>query len=245
VEPAQFIFCALVTVAAFAVRSTAGFGSAVIAVPLIALVLPIHTAVPVVANLQLASTIDHGARSWRMVAWRELLRITPYMIAGVLIGLYLFSVLEASLIRKALGAFVALYALWALGTAGRRPDSARRLPWPISALLNTTGALVGALFGGAASPFYAIYLSALRLSRDAFRATMTMILLVQVALRVAGYTTLGLVDARALLVTVVALPFMLVGARLGDVISGRVDERTFKWIVGSVLLLSGVALILK
>lgn len=62
-----------------------------------------------------------------------------------------------------------MYALWAMITAGRQAGGPRRLPWPISATLNTAGALVGALFGSAASPFYAIYLSALRLSRDAGR----------------------------------------------------------------------------
>jgi len=245
VEPAQFTFCALVIVAAFAVRSTAGFGSAALAVPLIALVLPVHTVVPVVANLQLAATIEHGARNWRVVAWVELLRIAPFMLAGVLIGLYLFAALDAAVIGKALGAFVVFYALWALARSGRKGSTPRHLPWPVSAVLNTVGALVGALFGGAASPFYAIYLSALRLSRDAFRATMTMILLVQVVLRIAGYTSLGLEERYVLFITLLVLPFMLLGARLGDVVAGRVDERIFNRILGTVLLTSGIGLIVK
>lgn len=241
----QMIFCALIVVGAFAVRSTAGFGSAALAVPLTALVLPLHTAIPLVANLQLASTIDHSTRHWRMVAWMELLCIIPYITSGVLIGLYLFHLLDADLIRKALGGFVTLYALWAITTAKRPSYAPRRLSWPISAALNTTGALVGALFGGAASPFYAIYLNALRLSRDTFRATMTMILLVQVVLRIAGYTMLGLVDVYALFLTFLALPFVLVGARLGDFICCRVNQETFNKILGSVLLVSGITLILK
>jgi len=241
----QMVFCAVVVTSAFAVRSTTGFGSAVLAVPLTALVFPLHTVIPVVANLQLMTTIHYGTRNWRSVAWKELLRIAPFMIGGVLAGLYLFSKLDGRIIAKGLGVFVIAYAIFAMLTAGHEPGAPRRMPWPVSATLNTIGALIGALFGGAASPFYAIYLNALRLSRDAFRATMTMILLVQVALRVAGYVGLGLVDTYALLFTLIAFPFMMLGARLGDVIADRITALTFNRAVGVVLLVSGTALLLK
>ena len=244
-EPTDLAFAAAVIIFAFAVRSTAGFGSAALAVPLTALVLPVHTVIPVIASLQLVSTIDHGARNWRLVAWRELVRITPFIVAGVAIGVYFFAKLNQQTISRALGVFVIVYALWALVTAERQVGEARQLPWPVSVVLNTGGAMVGALFGGASSPFYAIYLSALRLSRDAFRATMTMILLVQVALRVAGYGSLGLIDTYALLLTLFALPFMFLGARLGDFIADRITQQTFNRILAGVLLVSGLALLAK
>lgn len=244
-EPTHLAFAAMVIMFAFAVRSTAGFGSAALAVPLTALVLPVHTVIPVIASLQLVSTIDHSARHWRLVAWGELARITPFIVAGVTVGIYFFVKLDQETISKALGMFVVIYALWALANAERESGEPRKLPWPVSVALNTGGAFVGALFGGASSPFYAIYLSALRLSRDAFRATMTMILLVQVALRLAGYGSMGLIDTYALLLTLLALPFMFLGARIGDLVAGRVTQQTFNRILGAVLLMSGAALIVK
>ena len=56
---------------------------------------------------------------------------------------------------------------------------------------------------------------------------------------------LGLVDVYALFLTFLALPFVLVGARLGDFICCRVNQETFNKILGSVLLVSGITLILK
>lgn len=241
----QVIFCALVVIAAFAVRGVAGFGGAVVAVPLTALVLPVQIVIPVVAVLQLLASMDHVWRNWRVIVWPELLRIAPFMGLGVLIGLYLFSQLDARTIGKGLGIFVIAYALFALVTAGRPLGSARQMPWPLAATVSTGAAVIGALFGGASGPFYAMYLKALRLPRDAFRATVTMIVLMQVVLRIAGYAGLGLVDGYALLITVAALPFMLLGAKLGDGIASRVDQRTFTRIVGAVLLISGTALMLK
>lgn len=42
-----------------------------------------------------------------------------------------------------------------------------------------------------------------------------------------------------------ALPLMLVGARLGNLTAGRVDQLLFNRIVGAVLLCSGAALLFK
>ena len=241
----ELAFCALVVIAAFAVRGTTGFGSAAVAIPLTALVLPAHTVIPVVASLQLVATIDHSARNWRIVVWAELARITPFMLAGVLIGLYFFSQMNARVMSKGLGIFVMVYAIFAMIRTTKEASAPRRLPWPVSATLNTVGALIGALFGGAASPFYAVYLNALRLSRDAFRATMTAIVLAQVILRIAGYASFGLFDSSILLISVAALPFMILGAKVGNAVADHVDHQTFNRILGTVLLISGALLVWK
>lgn len=241
----QYVFFAVVVTGAFAVRGATGFGSAAIATPLAALALPVHFVIPVVASLQLLSTTVYSVRNWRAVDWREMLRIAPFLVAGALLGLYLFYKLDASVIAKGLGIIVIAYAIYAMATAGQEQGGARRLRWPLAAGLNTAGALVGALFGGASSPFYVIYLKALNLSRDAFRATMSMVVLVQVVLRIGGYACMGLFDATILLAALIALPFMLVGGRIGDVIADRASPRTFNRIIGVVLLVSGTALVLK
>jgi uncharacterized membrane protein YfcA len=101
------------------------------------------------------------------------------------------------------------------------------------------------LFGGAAGPLYAIHFSALQLERDVFRVTVAMVLMFQGALRIAGYTTLGFYDTETLLVLAVALPFMLLGGRLGDIATRRIPPQAFNRMVGIVLLVSGVALIVK
>lgn len=245
IDVGQYGFLALVVTLAFAVRGATGFGSAAVAVPLAALALPVQIVIPVIAGLQLLSTAEFSARNWRQVVWPEMLHIMPSLLLGVLVGLYLFYQLDARAIAKGLGLFIIAYAIYAMATAAQEEAAPRRLPWPVSVLLNTGGALIGALFGGASSPFYVIYLRALCLSRDAFRATMTTVILLQVVLRIGGYAGMGLFDAGAMLMSAIALPFMLLGGRLGDVIAKRVPVQTFNRIVGAVLLVSGTMLVWK
>src|SRR5246127_2872865 len=61
----------LVMIGAFAVRSAAGFGAVLIAMPMLAFVLPISTAVSVTTALTAITSIHYVSRDWRRVAWRH------------------------------------------------------------------------------------------------------------------------------------------------------------------------------
>lgn len=101
------------------------------------------------------------------------------------------------------------------------------------------------LFGGAAGPLYVIYFSNLDLARDVFRVTVTTALLVQAALRAAGYAGLGFYDRTTLAVLAVALPFMWLGGRVAERVASRIEPHVFGRIVGAVLLSSGAALLFR
>ncbi|MPZ46922.1 MAG: TSUP family transporter [Betaproteobacteria bacterium] len=241
----QLAFCALVIVAAFAVRGTAGFGGGAVAVPLMALALPVQVVVPVVAVLNLLASTGHATRHRRLVLWREVAYTIPFTAIGVAGGVYLLNELDAALLRKGLGLFVVAYAVFAFATATRPLRAPRALLRPLGAILSTTAGFLGALFGGAAGPLYAIYFSNLELARDVFRVTVTTTLLVQAALRATSYAGLGLYDRTTLIVLAVALPFMWLGGRLAERVAGRIEPHTFGRVVGAVLLASGAALLFK
>ena len=243
IDVLQCAFFAIVVTGAFAVRSATGFGSGTVAVPLAALAVPVQVVIPVISCLQLFSNTTFSARHWREVMWRQMLRIMPAVLLGVAVGLYLFSTLDASVIAKGIGAFVIAYALYAMATAGRTDEVRREPRWLLSLSLNASGGVVAGLFGGASAPFYVMYLRALRMSRDAFRATITMIILIQAVLRVGGYAGMGFVGVDTLVITVLALPFMLLGGRLGDTLADRVAPLAFNRLVGVVLLASGIGLL--
>lgn len=49
--PVNLIFCGIIVLAAYTVRGIGGFGSGLVAIPLLALVLPMHIIVPVITLL--------------------------------------------------------------------------------------------------------------------------------------------------------------------------------------------------
>jgi uncharacterized protein len=238
-------FSALVVIPAFALRGTTGFGGSLVAVPLMALVLPVHVVLPVITSLNLASALQQAWGGWRLVVWREILRLTPFMIAGIVVGLYFFHHLQGSSLKVALGLFLIGYAVVTLLRQFTEASTTpRTLPWPIAAMLSAVGGVAGSLFG-ASTPFYAIYFNALNAARDTFRMTLTVLLLLQHSVRITGYASMGVIDTYSLLLFAVVLPFSVVGTRLGGLIAGKLDAQQFTRIVALLVLFCGCGLVVS
>lgn len=241
----QLVFCALVIMLAFAVRGGTGFGGGAIAVPMLALVFPLQVTVPVVTVLNMLSSIGHGVTDRRLIVWKEIRRVLPGSLIGVSIGLYFLTQIDPQPLGRALGVFVIIYALYALLFAGHMITVPPRWMPLAAAVTSFAAGLIGALFGGAAGPLYVMYLNAARLAKDAFRVTITTIMLFQGLVRIGGYAVFGLYDANALMLLAMALPLMLLGSWFGVRLIRRFDQVLFNRAVAIVLLVSGAALAFK
>jgi len=80
--------------AAYVVRGIAGFGSGLIATPLLLLLLPLTLAVPLVVILDYAASAVQGIRDRRRIAWREIVHVLPTAVAGVAVAFWLFKLLD-------------------------------------------------------------------------------------------------------------------------------------------------------
>jgi len=240
----EMVFAALVLVIAYAVRGATGFGGQAIAVPMLALVLPLQAVVPAITALTALSSFTYWRRDRDRIQWGEIARLLPFTLIGVAAGLYLFQQVDPLTLTRSFGVFVILYALLSLRSADAMP-APPRFARAIGAVLSAASGALGAIFGAAAGPLYVIYFNMLRLEKEVFRATVTTILMFQAVARIAGYAQLGFYDQPVLLLIAAGLPLMLIGAGLGSVISGRIEQRVFNRCVAALLLVSGIALILK
>lgn len=243
--PLQLVFSALVIMIAFAVRGGTGFGGGAIAVPMLALVFPLQVTVPVVTVLNMLSSVGHGITDWRLIVWKQIRSVLPGSLIGVCIGMYFLTQIDPLPLGRALGVFVIVYALYCMLFAGRRIEVPSRWMPLLAAVTSFAAGLIGALFGGAAGPLYVIYLNAARLTKDAFRVTITTIMLFQGMVRIAGYAMFGLYDKQALMLLAMALPLMLAGSWFGVRLIRRFDQALFNRAVAVVLLASGVSLLVK
>ena len=105
--------------------------------------------------------------------------------------------------------------------------------------------VLGTLFGAGVGPIYVLYFSALRLEREIFRVTMSTVVLLGGAARIAGYASFGFYERSSIMLIAIGLPLVLVGSWLGDRVIRRLDPQMFSWLVGGLILLSGVGLLVK
>ena len=235
----QLIFSAVIVLVAFVVRGMSGFGSGIVAIPLLALMVPLHAVVPAMALMNYIASLRLGVKDRRLISWRELLPLMPSSIVGILAALYLFKTLNPVVLSKALGVFVIGYALYSL-SALRLEKGSRMWAVPAGAL----GGMIDTLFsiGG---PIYVMYLDTRHLDKTCFRATIATFLLLESGLRLAGYFASGFYGKETLLLCAATLPLMVIGMYLGEHIHTRISQHAFMRVISVLLIASGVVLLVK
>jgi len=233
------LMAAPVVLIAYLVRGICGFGSGLIAIPVLSLLFPLKVAVPLVVMLDYLASAGQGASLRQSIQWREIGRLIIPALIGVSAGLLVFHKVDAELLTRFLGGFVFLYALYSLwGPEMPRVSSWWALPAAFS------GGAVGTLFG-TGGPFYVTYLKARQLDKNLFRATFACIFLLDGAARVAGYVGTSVVDIQLLVLLAMSLPVMILGMYLGGKIHTSLSAVVFTRGISILLLASGAFLMLR
>jgi len=236
----QLIYVFAVIAAAYVVRGISGFGSGLIAIPFLAMNLPLATVVPLVVTLDYVASAGQGLKNREHIRWREIVPLLPFSVLGVGLALYLLKTMDAKLLLHALAVFILLFAAYTLFI--RIPARKHSRLW--AAPVGCFGGFVGTLFG-TGGPFYVIYLQLRALEKSQFRATFAAIFLLDGTYRIAGYLLMGFFNVNLLLLLAVMLPVMAVSIYLGGRIHTTVTQETFKRGISLLLLASGVTLLLK
>lgn len=224
---------------AYLVRGIAGFGSGLIAVPLLALIFPVQAVVPLVVLLDYLGSASQGFRNRNQVAWREQLPLVPFTLVGVACGLTLLTTMSSAMLAQALGAFVILYAVYqSLPLKPFRGSRVFVLP------CGFLGGLIGTVFG-TGGPFYIIYFTLRNLEKSVLRATFAANFLIDGGIRLAAYVVFGVFNQEILLAFLSALPIAAAALWIGGRIHATISPQSFTRLISVLLLGSGLALILK
>jgi len=241
-SPAATAWCAFALAAGYSVRAVSGFGAGVIATPLLTFVMPMSVTVPLITVIGGVASLRQVLRDWREVEWRRLAILVPGSLAGIAIGLYVFKTIDQALLARALGVYILLYAAYSL-LGEKLPHRTMAMPrWlvhPVAAL----GGFVATIFGGLAGAIYATYLDALRLSKGAFRVTMSAMLLLLAALRSIGYFATGVFRLEDFALIIASLVPVAIGTIVGDRLHDRLDPKAFRRVIGLLLVASGTGLL--
>lgn len=229
----------LVLLFAYTIKGMAGFGSGLIAVPLLALFAPLTVVVPLLGLLSYTGTVIQAFQLRKDVIWRDCLMVLPFSIIGVMVALWLFQHLDLYWLNKALAIFVISYALISL------KDDAIVIQNHLFAIpAGFLAGLVGALFG-TGGPFYVTYLKLRQLDKAGFRATIVFIFLFDGAIRISAYSANGFYPSDSIFIVIFALPVLFLGLYVGHHIHLSISKQRFNQIISVILLFSGMVLLFK
>ncbi|MBA3479634.1 MAG: sulfite exporter TauE/SafE family protein [Lautropia sp.] len=229
----------LIVVLAYVVVGTTGFGASITSVPLLVHLLPLTTVVPMMVVFDLCAGLLLGGRNFQAINRRELLRLLPFMLVGIVLGVTLLVSAPERILLLTLGVAVLCYAAWSLW--GRPPTAAIDAFWSMP--LGTIGGVFSALFG-TGGPIYTIYLARRIGDKRVLRATISTLIFISALARFGALVAAGVFAQRQLLLlTGLMLPCMLLGLFAGNRLHDRLPAKQVVRIIWSLLLVSSSSLI--
>lgn len=229
---------AIILFVAYLVRGIAGFGSGLIAIPLLAMMHPITLVVPMVVLLDYLGSAAQGLGNRQSIKWGELWPLLPFTLVGCAIALYLFTSVDPVLLKQALGWFILIFAIYQI--LPLPPLHGSRL-WAMPA--GMMGGLVGTLFG-TGGPFYMIYLTIRGLDKTALRASFASYFFIDGSIRLVGFAVTGLLHADMLTDFLRWLPAAAIGLYIGGHVHLGISNKTFKYFVSLLLVFSSYRLLM-
>lgn len=239
ITPIQMCLSLLIIFFSYGVKGLSGFGSGLVAIPLLAFMFPLTLIVPVLGLLSYSGTVMQSVSYWRQARWADVWPVLPFSLLGIVTAVWVLANVDEHRLIFALGVFIFVYAMLSLTSTG---FTFTHKFWVI--LVGGFGGLVGALFG-TGGPFYVMYLKARQLDKGSFRATIVLIFLFDGGARISGYTMSGFYDQQAVWLVIVLAPMLILGLKFGHYLHDKIDQEKFNLFINALLSFSGVMLMLK
>ncbi len=231
IEVAAVLFLATV------IRSAFGFGEALVAVPLLALALPVEVAAPVAVLASITVALIVVIQDWRAIHARSAGWLVLSTFAGIPLGLWLLKTVPEVAAKAVLAFVIAGFSTYSLLRPGRYELKNDRLAW----FFGFWAGVLGGAYGMNGPPL-AIYGSLRKWTPGNFRATLQGYFLPASIAGMAGYLIGGLWTPAVNRFYLASLPGIVLGIFLGRVINKRLNARQFVLYLHAALL--GIAAIL-
>jgi uncharacterized protein len=212
-----------------------GFGYSLFSLPLLVLLMPAQTAVPMLAATSIFLNLMVFIRARRNV---NLLRILPLLLsgaAGIPAGIMLLKSADESILRIVIGALVTISSAIYLGGFRVRVQRERMVMVPVGLL---SGILNGATtFSG---PPVILFFANQGVAKHEFRGSLAAYFLLLNVITVPAFVAGGLFSTGVALGTAYLFPAVAAGSMLGIWLSDRVSQVLFRRLALAALALLGV-----
>ena len=232
------IFVLIVAFFASALSAIAGFGGALILIPMVSFFIDFKLAVGVLTFYFLANKIFQIYFYRRSIDWKTAGWVWLGAVPAVIVGALFLVSLPTELLKRLLGILILFYILNAVYKLINdfKPG---KVSTPV------IGAIYGFFSGvvGVGDPIKAALLLQLGLVKERFVATMAIIAILLNLIKAIVYSSFALVSADDVQLIIFLIIVSLLGTYLGKQFLNRLKPEVFKKIVLGLLLVVGLQLI--
>lgn len=234
------VLAPLIVLTANVIFSISGFGLTLIAVPLLAHLMPLKFVIPMVVLIDCVGCVSLGIRHRADVNRGELAPLLPFTLIGLALGAFLLVRLRADLLLAGLGIFALTYGfVYAI----KRKAPVRLARWT-AVPLGLAGGTCSATFG-VGGPMYILFLTGRGATPTEIRATMAVLFVFSTVTRIILFALAGLFSTEIFLTAALLLPAMFLGLWIGQKLHGRLNRDHLVRFIGGLLMASGASLLVR
>jgi uncharacterized membrane protein YfcA len=238
--PTLLLYCTLVLLLAGVCQGLTGFGFALIAAPLLIILLPPKTVVPIVTLNVILITIFMSIKFKSRVEWK---RIFPLMIAGIAglpLGIYLLVVVKGNILKVAIGIIVTLFA--AMSFVGFKKEIKNER---IASVF--VGFLSGLLKGSTSmsGPPVVLFLTNQDCKKQAFQANVVAYFAVLSLSAIPFFIMGNLMTKQVLRYSTIFIPVTALGTIVGMRLNKNIGEKLFRNITLIISIIAGLLSIIS
>lgn len=222
------------------IRSVFGFGEALVAVPLLALVMPVEVAAPVAALVSVTVAGIVIVQDWQKIHAGSAGRLVISSLFGIPLGLILLKTVAEPIVKAILAIVIIGFSFYSLATRSRHELKTDRLAW----LFGFGAGVLGGAYGMNGPPLV-VYGTLRRWSPGRFRATLQGYFFPASLMVMCGFWIAGLWTATVNRYYLLSLAPVLGAIFLGRVINQRMQAHRFQIYIHAVLVVVGLMLLVQ
>ena len=226
-----------------------GFGSGILALPILAYVIGIEYGVQIVIASSFLTALIVIIQNHKYIVWKSLLKIVIICGLGIPIGLFLTDYLSEFWLNLVLGIFMlfigvrGLYQILSVRKVVLLKEKAR---YVFHIFILFLGGIVHGAFG-IGGPLVVIYAADIIQGKNNFRATMSMTWVVLNGILLIKNVSFAVMesDTHLLLLMAAVIPAVFLSSAIGHFLQKKISEKTFRILIYGLLVVIGIIYILK
>jgi len=231
--------CLILFLAGFT-HGVSGFGSVMLSIPLLAMVLDIKTVIPLANLVAVTLTVTVFVQLRHQFVWKKLGPLIYGAIPGIALGVFFLKRLDKGTIHWLLGVLLIVFAGYSLLFRPSRKEFPKKWAYGFGFL---SGCLGGAF--SASGPPVIVYTSLQKWSKDQIKVTLQGFFFLSGVLIGVSQALSGITTFKVLHFYVSGLPALLLGAGLGSFFYGFINEESYRRLIIFLLACLGVLMIYR
>jgi uncharacterized protein len=222
------------------IRSAFGFGEALIAVPLLALLIPVEVAAPLAVLFSITVAAVVVLQDWHRIHLGSAWRLVLSTLFGIPLGLLVLATVAEPVVKAILAVIIIAFSTYCLVSGSRFELKSDRLAW----LFGFSAGVLGGAYGMNGPPLV-VYGALRRWSPEHFRATLQGYFLPASVVGMGGYWLAGLWVPAVTRYYLVCLPAAIGAIFLGRAVNRRLNARAFVRYIHVGLIVVGTMLLIQ